>query len=160
MHITRDGWVRDLVRKAMRSAGIGPVALVRGCSDAASCAFNRGVLMAEEGLDSVAADAYEEAVELGHSEFSAMAAFNMGHLLQDDPVAAGMAYLRAMATRHPDVAPRAAFNLARLLEHRGEVLGAQLAYGQAVGFGHADVTSKADTELRRLRANDRIASTF
>ncbi len=72
--------------------------------------FNRGVLMAEEGLPETAIRDFERTVELGDPDLAPKAAFNIGFLAADREKAV-QAYRWAIASRHAVVAPRAASNL-------------------------------------------------
>lgn len=113
-------------------------------------AYNRGVLLAEEGVLDGARKAFEEAIRVGDPELAPRAAFNLGVLLAADPAAAVDAYQQAIATGHPDVAPKAAFNLACVLDQDGQPEAARAAYERAIEIGGAEIFAYSVLRLAAL----------
>ena len=116
--------------------------------------FNRGVLMAEEGMVFAAVEAYARAMESGDADLAARGAFNIATL----SVQAGdlgwalLNYSTAIGYGDSDVTPKAAFNLARLLEREGDLDGARTALQLAAESNHQQVAPQAIDRLRSLGA--------
>ena len=76
-------------------------------------------------LPQIAVQAWRKAADSGHGEASAIAAFNLGILFeqQDDSTAACAAYQQAIDSGQPDVVPLAASNLEVLMKQLGNSEG-------------------------------------
>jgi tetratricopeptide (TPR) repeat protein len=116
--------------------------------------FNRGVLMAEEGMISAAIEAYGRVLESGDGALAARSAFNIATLSVQagDLEDAVLNYIAAIGYRDPDVTPKAAFNLAWLLEEDGDLDGAHTALQLAAASNHRQVAPHAIDRLRSLGA--------
>jgi tetratricopeptide (TPR) repeat protein len=114
--------------------------------------FNRGVLMAEEGMIFAAVRAYERVMETGNTELAARSAFNIATLSVQagDLSWAVHSYNAAIDYGDPDTTPKAAFNLARLLEAEGDLDAAQRALELAAASKHHHVAPQARDRLRLL----------
>ncbi|MEN3540798.1 tetratricopeptide repeat protein [Microbispora sp. ZYX-F-249] len=122
--------------------------------EAASAAFNLGVLLAEQGDVEGARAAYQDAIDSGHPDHAPKSAVNTGVLLkqQGDVDGARAAYQRAIDSGHPDYAPAAAVNLGNLLKQQGDVDGARAAYQRAINSGNPDQAPIAAFNLGVLLA--------
>lgn len=148
-----------LLRNAHAKISLVGARLTRGSSakdarDEALKAYNRGVLMTEEGHVPGAIDGYTRAIELGDRDLAPKATFNLAvlHAQRGDVDASITRFEQAASTRHHDVAAKAAFNLGHILLHRGEPDRARHAYEQAVKTGHEEVAATARNQLARLPA--------
>jgi Tfp pilus assembly protein PilF len=88
----------------------------------------------------------------GDAEDSAVAAYNLGLLLEevDDLDGAVEAYRLAAGSDHPDARPMAAVNLGMLLDGRGDPEGARAAYQVAIDSSHPDQLPLAALDLGAL----------
>ena len=115
----------------------------------ARTAFNRGVVLHQQGDAEGARAAYQQAVESGHPRLAGKAARNLGLMLIDlgDTSGAQAAFEKAVEFGHPDTAPKAARSLGLLLAESGDVQGARAAFQTAVDSGYAETAPKAALDL-------------
>jgi tetratricopeptide (TPR) repeat protein len=99
-----------------------------------------------------ATTAWRKIASSSHPDEAAMAAFNLGLLLEelgDVPGARG-AFLQAIEARLHDVAPEAAVNRGALLEERGGVAGARAVLQQVIDAVRPDETPAATLNVGLL----------
>jgi hypothetical protein len=118
-------------------------------------AFNLGALRTRVGDAKGAADAYQLAIDSGHTDRAPMAAVNLGTLRASvgDAKGAAEAYQLAIDSGHADAAPLAAYSLGLLRASGGDAKGAADAYQLAIDSGHPDQAPMAAYNLGLLRAS-------
>jgi tetratricopeptide (TPR) repeat protein len=99
-----------------------------------------------------ARQAYQSAINTDNTAQAAMAALNLGALLeaQGDAEGARQAYQCAIDSEQADAAPKAARRLGALLEKDGDSDGARQAFQIAIDSGHAEQAPQAANDLATL----------
>jgi tetratricopeptide (TPR) repeat protein len=123
----------------------------------AADAFSLGNTLAGQGDATGAREAYQAAIDSGHSDYAPAAEVKLAALLagQDDVAGAREAYQRAIDSGHPEHAPKAAIDLGALLAGQDDVAGAREAYQTAIDSGHSRYSPQAAASLRALLAGQR-----
>jgi tetratricopeptide (TPR) repeat protein len=110
-----------------------------------------GRVCSDLGDVETARNALGAASRSGDPDIAPLAAYELGHLLQQTHrSAAKAAYSRAISLGHPEIGPKAAVNLGILLAEDGDADGARQAFQSAVDSGHPEQRSKALTNLATL----------
>jgi tetratricopeptide (TPR) repeat protein len=111
--------------------------------------FDLGLKFDAQGEYDRAVEAYQQAIDSGHSEAAPRAAFNLGLMSkeQGEYEQAVEAYQQAIASGHSEWAPKAMFNLGMLFEERGDYDLAEGAYQLAIDSEHPGAASKATLNL-------------
>jgi predicted negative regulator of RcsB-dependent stress response len=99
------------------------------------------MLLEEQGDAVGAREAYQRAVDSGHTDVVQAAAVNLGVLLRDqgDLAGARSAFHLAIDSGYVDLAPVAAGSRRVLLTEQGGTVSAQAAYQLAVDVGHSQI---------------------
>jgi Tfp pilus assembly protein PilF len=118
----------------------------------AVAAFDRGLLLWQQGDDKGAREAYQRAIDSGHPDAAPKAEVGLGVLLGDqgDLAGAQAAYQRAIDSGHADAAQWATVHFGVLLKEQGDLAGARQAYQRAIDSGHADAALIATVNLGNL----------
>ncbi len=115
-------------------------------------AFNRGLLLWQQGDAEGAREAYQRAIDSGHPDAAPKAEVGLGLLLEEqgDLAGAQAAFQRAIDSGHADAAQWAAFQFGVLLKEQGDAEGAREAYQRAIDSGHPDAMPRGEVGLGLL----------
>ena len=121
---------------------------------AAPAAFHLGILLMQLGDTDGARNAYQLAIDTGHTNWAPMAADDLGDLLAElgDTDGARTNYQIAINTGHTDWAPVAAISLGILLAELGNTDGARTNYQIAINTADANSAPLAAISLGILLA--------